>query len=306
MFVLFCREKKWQGVDSTPYCSSSGFNSASAVLSEITSTLSAMDIQIEQMHCESGGGQFELAVGHFPCVLAADNLLLLREAVTAICDKNQLRATFLPKYFPHGAGVGSHVHLSIWQGDQNILMGKGSGSKHGMSKQGQEFMAGVLHHLPAIFALTCPIPNSYARIQPGTWSGAFQCWGRDNREAPLRTASPPGCDADIVSNFELKSFDGCANPHLGLAAIITAGMDGLRQHRQLPNPVEVNPSELEAGSVKALPRSLAEAVAALEADSVLRKGLGEPLVKAVLAVRKAEVEYYAGIEGAEEMLVERY
>lgn len=78
---------------------------------------------------------------------------------------------------------------------------------------------------------------SYARIQPSTWSGAFQCWGRDNREAPLRTASPPGCDADIVSNFELKSFDGCANPHLGLAAIITAGMDGLRQHLQLPNPV---------------------------------------------------------------------
>lgn len=57
--------------------------------------------------------------------------------------------------------MGSHVHLSIWQGDQNVLMGKGSGSKHGMSKQGQEFMAGVLHHLPAIFALTCPIPNRY-------------------------------------------------------------------------------------------------------------------------------------------------
>lgn len=86
---------------------------------------------------------------------------------------------------------------------------------------------------------------SYARIQPGTWSGAFQCWGRDNREAPLRTASPPGCDADIVSNFELKSFDGCANPHLGLAAIITAGMDGLRQHRQLPNPVGKNQTNVK-------------------------------------------------------------
>lgn len=77
---------------------------------------------------------------------------------------------------------------------------------------------------------------SYSRIQPNTWSGAFKCWGRDNREAPLRTASPPGCDADMVSNFELKSFDGCANPHLGLAAIIAAGMDGLRKHHQLPEP----------------------------------------------------------------------
>ena len=58
-----------------------------------------------------------------------------------------------------GAGVGSHVHLSIWQGENNVLMGKGSGSRYGMSKQGQEFMAGVLNHLPAIFAMTCTIPN---------------------------------------------------------------------------------------------------------------------------------------------------
>jgi glutamine synthetase len=78
---------------------------------------------------------------------------------------------------------------------------------------------------------------SYARIQPNTWSGAYQCWGRDNREAPLRTASPPGVDSDLVSNFELKSFDGCANPHLGLAAIIAAGIDGLQKHLQLPEPV---------------------------------------------------------------------
>lgn len=95
--VVVPREKKWQGVDATPYCSSAGFNSASPILSEITSTLSALDIHIEQMHCESGGGQFELAVGHFPCIVAADNLLLLREAVTAIADKHDLRATFLPK-----------------------------------------------------------------------------------------------------------------------------------------------------------------------------------------------------------------
>lgn len=91
------REKKWQGVDATPYCSSAGFNAASPILSEITSTLSALGIQIEQMHCESGGGQFELAVGHFPCLEAADKLLLLRETVSAIADKNGLRASFLPK-----------------------------------------------------------------------------------------------------------------------------------------------------------------------------------------------------------------
>jgi len=70
------------------------------------------------------------------------------------------------RYFPNGPGVGSHVHLSIWNGENNVLMGKGLGSKHGMSKQGQEFMAGVLRHLPAIFAMTCTVPNRSVALIP--------------------------------------------------------------------------------------------------------------------------------------------
>jgi len=81
---------------------------------------------------------------------------------------------------------------------------------------------------------------SYDRIQPDTWSGAYQCWGKENREAPLRTACPPGVPLDLVSNFEIKSFDGCANPHLGLAAIIAAGIDGLRRDLKLPEPIGMN------------------------------------------------------------------
>lgn len=77
---------------------------------------------------------------------------------------------------------------------------------------------------------------SYDRIQPDTWSGAYLCWGKENREAPLRTACPPGVPLDLVSNFEIKSFDGCANPHLGLAA----GIDGLRRHLKLPEPIGMN------------------------------------------------------------------
>lgn len=78
---------------------------------------------------------------------------------------------------------------------------------------------------------------SYDRIQPNTWSGAYQCWGKENREAPLRTSCPPGILDGLVSNFEIKSFDGCANPHLGLAAVVAAGIDGLRRHLLLPEPI---------------------------------------------------------------------
>ncbi|KAI8030084.1 Type-1 glutamine synthetase 1 [Camellia lanceoleosa] len=71
------------------------------------------------------------------------------------------------------------------------------------------------------------------------WSGAYQCWGKENKEAPLRTTSPPGVLNGVVSNFEIKEFDGCANPHLGLAAIIVVGIDGLRRHLSLPEPIDL-------------------------------------------------------------------
>lgn len=78
---------------------------------------------------------------------------------------------------------------------------------------------------------------SYDRLQPNTWSGAFHCWGQENREAAIRTASPPGAPDGLVTNFEIKSFDGTANPHFGLAVIMAAGIDGLRRHLQLPEPI---------------------------------------------------------------------
>lgn len=79
--------------------------------------------------------------------------------------------------------------------------------------------------------------SSYDRIQPNTWSGAYYCWGKENREAPIRTSCPPGVASGVVSNFEMKSFDGCANPHLGLASIVAAGIDGLRRNLTLPRPI---------------------------------------------------------------------
>lgn len=87
----------------------------------------------------------------------------------------------------------------------------------------------------------------------------------DNKEAPLRAACPPGIADGYISNFEIKAFDGCANPHLGLASIITAGIDGLRRHLSLPEPVDVDPATVKG--IARLPKELSEAVAALENDT---------------------------------------
>ncbi|KAK1369009.1 hypothetical protein POM88_035101 [Heracleum sosnowskyi] len=152
-----------------------------------------------------------------------------------------------------------------------------------MSKVGEEFMSGVLNHLPSILAFTAPIPNSYDRLQPHMWSGAYLCWGKENKEAPLRTACPPGIPDGLVSNFEIKAIDGCANPYLALSSIIASGIDGLRRHLNLPEPINEDPQD---GKVQRLPQSLSESVDALEKDIALEKLIGEKLLLAVKGVRK--------------------
>ncbi|KAE9465483.1 hypothetical protein C3L33_02603, partial [Rhododendron williamsianum] len=143
---------------------------------------------------------------------------------------------------------------------------------------------------------------SYDRIQPNTWSGAYQCWGKENREAPLRTACPPGVPDGVVSNFEIKAFDGCANPHLGLASIIAAGIDGLRRHLTLPEPVDTNPASLDSEPQR-LPRSLSESVEALEKDGVFRDLIGEKLL---VAIKGAEIAFYSQNKDAYKQLIHRY
>ncbi|GMH30183.1 hypothetical protein Nepgr_032026 [Nepenthes gracilis] len=304
-YMLREREGELVPFDSKPYCSTSGFDAASPVLLEIASALQLLGFPVEQLHAESGKGQYELALQHTVCSCAADGLIFAREVIKAVARKHGLLATFVPKYALDDYGSGSHVHLSLWKNGVNVFMGASGTDRHGMSKAGEEFMAGVLHHLPAIMAFTAPLPNSYDRIQPDTWSGAYLCWGTENREAPLRTACPPGIPGGIVSNFEVRAFDGCANPYLGLAAIIAAGIDGLRKHLCLPDPIKTNPSDL-AGKLQRLPKSLAESLESLQKDDIFKDLMGEKLLTAVKGVRKAEIDFYSKNEGAYKRLVHIY
>lgn len=298
-------KEEWVPFDSTPYCSTSAFDAASPIFHEVLAALQSLNVPVEQLHAEAGKGQFEIALGHTVCSCSADNLIFTHEVIKACARRHGLLATFVPKYTLDDIGSGSHVHISLWENGENVFMASGEGSRYGISKVGEEFMAGVLHHLPSILAFTAPVPNSYDRIQPDTWSGAYQCWGQENREAPLRTACPPGVPDGLVSNFEIKSFDGCANPHLGLASIIASGIDGLRKHLQLPVPVDENPSDLSA-ELRRLPKSLSESLEALGKDNVMKDLIGEKLLVAIKGIRKAEIKYYSQNVDAYKQLIHRY
>ncbi|MED6156349.1 hypothetical protein PIB30_013623 [Stylosanthes scabra] len=296
-------KEEWLPFDTSNYCSSSAFDAASSILREITASILSLGISVEQLHAEAGNGQFEFALGYTTCTKSADNLIYSREVVRAIARKHGLLATFAPKYKLDDLGSGSHVHLSLWQNGKNVFMAADGSTKHGISKIGEEFMAGVLHHLPSVLAFITPLPNSYDRLQPNTWSGAYLCWGNENKEAPLRASSPPGTPNGLVSNFEIKSFDGSANPHLGLAAIIAAGIDGLRRHLPLPEPVDTNPNPEK---LQRLPTSLSESLEALHKDDLLKEFIGEKLTVAIKAIRKAEIGHYSKNKDAYKNLIHIY
>ncbi|XP_045790500.1 protein fluG [Trifolium pratense] len=296
-------KEEWIPFDSSPYCSSSAFDAASPILREVASALHSMGIPVEQVHAEAGKGQFELVLGHTICTKAADNLVYTRETVRSIARKHGLLATFIPKYALDDLGSGSHVHLSLWQNGKNVFMASDGSSTYGISTLGKEFMAGVLYNLPSILPFVAPLPISYDRLQPNTWSGAYLFWGNENKEAPLRAASPPGIPGGLVSNFEVKSFDGSANPYLGLAAIIAAGIDGLRRHLSLPKPVDKDPNP---ENLQRLPKSLSESLEALHKADFLEEFFSDKLLTAIKAIRKAEIDHYLGNKDAYKQLIHRY
>ncbi|KAK7392505.1 hypothetical protein VNO78_20946 [Psophocarpus tetragonolobus] len=297
--------KEWIPFDSNPYCSSSSLDAASPILHEVAGALHSLGISVEQLHAEAGKGQFELVLKYTICTEAADNLVFTREVVRAIARKHGLLATFIPKYALDDLGSGSHVHLSLSQNGKNVFMASDRSSKHGISTVGKEFMAGILHHLPSILAFAAPLPNSYDRLQPNTWSGAYLFWGNENKEAPLRASSPPGTPDGLVSNFELKAFDGSANPYLGLTAILAAGIDGLRRHLYLPEPVDANPNP---ETLQRLPASLSESLDALNKDDFLKEFMSDKLMTTIKAIRKAEIDHYVKLRHRDacKQLIHRY
>jgi glutamine synthetase len=148
-------------------------------------------------------------------------------------------------------------------------------------------------------------------VQPHCWSGAFRCWGIDNREAAVRVPSNP--EGTGPTNFELKTSDGAANPYLALGAVLAAGLDGVRRGLDLEAPIEVDPGRLpsearEVGQVVRLPARLSEAVANLEQDETLLSALGPGLSRTFLAVRRSEAAAFEGLELTDEvkLLLRRY
>ncbi len=278
-----------------PVYSSAGMDRTALVMDDIVTNLEAQGLDVEQAINEYGPGQVEIAIRYADALRAADNQVKLRDAVRGTVEvMHGLIASFAAKPFADGIGSGAHIHFSLWSPDEsrNLLFDADAGDRV-LSATGRAFMAGILAHLPALVALTCPSHNSYERLRPGAWAGSTVSWGIDNREATVRVASPFRGREEESTNLELKACDPSCNPYLALGGLIHAGLDGIRRGLEPPeptrvDPVRIPPDERERFGIRPLPGTLPEALDALEADPVLFGSLGELLGPAMIAIRHAE------------------
>ncbi|MFF4340037.1 glutamine synthetase [Kitasatospora sp. NPDC001540] len=268
-------------------------------LRDLLRALREQELTVLQLHPEYTEGQYELSLAPTGPVEAADTALLVRHTVQAVSLRHGLRASFAPVTAPGGVGNGGHLHLSLWRDGRNL--GHGGTGPHGLTREAEAFLAGVLAELPALLALGAPSVASYLRLAPGRWSGPYRCWGLENREAALRliTGSAPE-----QANAEVKCFDAAANPYLAVGGVLAAGLAGLDGALHLPPETTGDPGDPDApgGGAERLPATLDQAVDALRASEALRTALGEPLWRAVLDVREAEIARFAGL--SDEQLVE--
>ncbi len=242
------------------------------VIAEICDAMLDLGWRPYQNDHEDANGQFEMNWHYADALVTADRHAFFKYMVRSIAEKHGLRATFMPKPFADLTGSGCHAHVSLWRDGANVFADQGG--ELGISPQGYHFIGGLIHSAEALAAITNPTVNSFKRINaPRTTSGATWAPNTVSYTGNNRTHMIRIPDA---GRFELRLADGAANPYLLQAAILAAGLDGMRNRRDPGRRLDINmyTHGHTVGDVKTLPLNLLDALRALERSEVLRQALG--------------------------------
>jgi glutamine synthetase len=264
---------------------------------DVVDAAASSGVAIEQLHPEYGQNQFEISLSPQPPVAAADQLVLMRIIIGRAARRHGLRVSLSPVPFAGSVGSGAHQHFSMKRGEVPLFAdGTGAGA---MSSDGESAIAGLLAGLPDAQGMLCGSVLSGLRTQPGHWSGAYVCWGTENREAAVRFVTG-GPSNPHGGNVEVKVIDPSANPYFATAAILGLALDGVERKLPLPQETTVDPATLtdtqrgEAG-IFLLPSKQTATIDALDQSSLVRGILGDQAVDSVVAVRRYEQETYGGL-----------
>ena len=244
---------------------------------------------------EDANCQFEINWVYSDALTTADRHTFYKWMVKTIAEEQGLLATFMPKPFTNLTGNGAHLHMSLWdeENQENLFLDQEDGN--GLSQLAYWFMGGILKHAKALAAVADPLVNSYKRLISGaprsgaTWAPVYITYGGSNRTQMVRIPAP--------GRIENRSSDGAANPYLVMAVMLAAGLDGIENKidpgkRNDDNLYEVSEDELRRREIGVLPRSLKEAVDCLEADEVIKQALGSEYADYYIQVKNEEWRQY--------------
>ena len=256
--------------------------------------LELMGIPVEHSHHEVAPSQHEIIVRYTDALTMADNIMTFRLTVKEVAMEHDIYATFMPKPLEDFDGSGMHLHLSLFEGDRNAFFEPGS--DNGLSKVGQQFVAGLLTHAAEITAVTNQWVNSYKRLVAGFDAPIWISWARNNQSALVRVPLAKKGKSSSV-RVEYRSPDAAANPYLALSAVLAAGLAGIRNGYELPPEVQddvhaLTASERAAAGVARLPETLADALDRMERSELMAEALGEHVFSWFLRNKRKEWDRY--------------
>ncbi len=263
---------------------------------EMHHALTAFGIDVEALHHEVAAGQHEIDFKYGPALKTADNAITLRFVLKAIAQRHGLHATFMPKPIAGVNGTGMHVHQSLF----NIETGKNAffdeNAEYMLSDVAKSYIAGILAHIKGICAITNPTVNSFKRLVPGYEAPVYLSWARVNRSALIRIPRYSKGKSQ-ATRCEVRCPDPSANPYLAFAAMLKAGLDGVKKNMTPPKPVEedlyeFSDEKLASLNIDTLPASLGEAVAELQKEPIAKEALGEHTYAKYIEAKKAEWDSY--------------
>jgi glutamine synthetase len=266
------------------------------VIKKIVAALESFGIQVETSHHEVGLGQYEIDFQYGPCIDIADKVLTLKYCAKKIAQMHSLHATFMPKPIMDAPGSGMHVHQSLFDIKAKANAFYDKDHKYNLSKLARNFIAGQIGHINAMCAVLCPTVNSYKRLVSGFEAPVYVTWAAMNRSALLRVPKWFKAKSE-AARIELRCPDPACNPYLAFAVMLKAGLDGVKNNLEPPEPVEENIYQLDGESlvqrnIDVLPTSLLEALEQLKKDALLQEVLGRHLFERYVDVKTKEWDQF--------------
>ena len=258
---------------------------------DIVLTLESMGFEIEASHHEVAPAQHEIDFKYDNALVTADNIMTFKMVVKTIAKRHGLYATFMPKPITDVDGSGMHINMSLEKDGKNIFFDKSN--PMGLSKECYHFIAGLIKHAKGMSCICNPLVNSYKRLVPGYEAPVAICWSSINRSPLIRIPASRGAGTRI----EFRSPDPAANPYRVMARCLAAGLDGIENELEAPEPIGKNmylltEEQIADMNIDVLPATLGEACDAFEEDKYIQEVLGEHISKKYLEAKRKEWHEY--------------